>query len=443
VTRYSIASFLLIAVFFSSPLDAEPLSLQAAGRTALENNPIGREARARVEADRARFGQSQAPFYPQVSADFGYLTDHKREDGESSFDQERGLSLSASQLLADFGKRRHSSKQAELAYEATEKANQAVSQSLIDRAARAYFRALSTAQSVFIQKESLRLARARQTEAQRLFDEKKRPLEDLSLAESDVSSTVVKLIEAEGSERRARVQLANAMGLASSYQGSLVNCSMPRRDWELELALRTAQASRPDLADARLRTKSAISGVEAARARYRPDLSVSAGYGFLDTGFTPQDYLWEVRLNLSVPILNEPLLSETVALAEAQSDQAEAREQARFNDVASEVQVALVALNATRLKTLAAHRTVLRAYQTFTLTWTSYRLGKGSARDVSNAQRDLIQAMMTQNSVYTDLQLAELEMLRSTGQLAVESLPAETGEARNLHWPFADPEVEG
>ena len=109
--------------------------------------------------------------------------------------------------------------------------------------------------------------------------------------------------------------------------------------------------------------------------------------------------------------------------------------------MAGEVQTALVNLETTRLRVHAVHRAVLQAYQTFILTWTSYRLGKSSARDVSNAQRDLISSLTTQNSVYTDLQLAELELLRSTGRLAVDSLPSETGTKRNLYWPFAEQEA--
>ncbi len=409
---------------------------------ALGKNPQGREAKARVEADRARFGQSQAPFYPTIRAESEYLNDEKREDQVKSFEEDRGVNLIATQLLTDFGKRRYSSKQAELAYQATEKANEAVSQSLLNEVAKAYFVALSSAQSVYIQQEALRLARLRQTEAQSLFNQGKRPLEDLSLAESDVSAIVVALLQAEGTERNARVRLANAMGLAETYKGHLVNCSMPARDWRLDLAMETAQSSRPDLADARLRTQSAKSGIGAAKSSYWPNLSVSAEYDFLDKGVTPQDYLWEVRLNLSFPILNEPFLSSSVALAEAQTDQARAREDARSNDIAGEVQTALVNLETTRLRVRAVHRAVLQAYQTFVLTWTSYRLGDGNARDVSNAQRDLIQALTVQNSVYTDLQLAELELLRSTGQLSVDSLPSETGTNRNLYWPFAEQGAE-
>jgi outer membrane protein TolC len=442
VTRSSIIVRSLVIVFFLTlPPAAEPLSLQEAGRMALDNNPAGREAKARVDADRARFGQSQAPYYPQLTAEMGYLTNEQREDIDKSYEQDRGLNLVGTQLLADFGKRRNTSKQAELAYQATEKSKEAVSQSLINQAAVAYFRALSAAQSVYIQQESLRLAQLRQEEAKRLVREEKRPLDDLSLAESDVSTIVVALIQAEGVERAARVRLANAMGMAMSYEGPLVNCSMPTREWVLETALELARESRPDLADARLRTESAESGVGAAKSAYLPDLSVSAEYDFLDKGFRPQDYLWEVRLNLSFPIFNEPFLSQSVALAEAQTEQAQAREDTRSNDVATEVQVALVNLHANRLNTRAVHLATLRAYKTFILTWTSYRLGDKNARDVSNAQRDLIQALNTQNSVYTELQLAELEMLRTTGELAVDSLPAETGEARNLYWPFVDQKV--
>lgn len=417
------------------------MSLRQAGELTLSHNPNGREAQARVEADRARWGQSQAPFYPTITASTGYLTNDKREDQERTFEQDKSLDLVGSQLLADFGKRRNSSDQARLAYEATEQANVAVRQSLLDKTAKAYFGALSAAQTVFIQKESLRLARLRLKEAQQLYEQKKRPLEDLSLAESDVSTIVVSLIDAEAAERTARVALANAMGMASAYEGPLMGCTLPYEALDLEPTMATALESRPDLADVRLRTSSAQSGVWSAEAAYRPDIYVSAGYGYLDKGVAPQDYLWEVRLNLSFPILNEPFLSESVNLAEAEKEQALAREQAKENDVSSEVQTALIEARGNWLKTSAAKRSVLRAYGTFIVTWTSYRLGKATARDVSNAQRDLTSALITQNSVFTDLQLSILEIYRSTGQLTVEKLPSQESAHRSIYWPLFDQEV--
>lgn len=433
---------LLLSLFFLAlPALGQPLSLRQAGELTLSNNPTGHESQARVQADRARWGQSQAPFYPTITAATGYLTNDQREDGEISYEQDINIDLVGSQLLADFGKRRNSSDQARLNYEATQQANMAVQQSLLDKTARAYFGALSAAQAVFIQKESLRLARLRMEEAQTLYDRRKRPLEDLSLAESDISAIVVALIDAEAAERSARVMLANAMGMARSYDGPLLNCTLPYEALELTPALATAFEARPDLADARLRSSSAQSGVWASQAAYRPDIYVTAAYGFLDKGVTPQDYLWEVRLNLSFPILNEPFLSESVNLAEAEKAQAVARQQTKENDVSSEVQRALIEARGNQMKASASRRSVLKAYSTFILTWTSYRLGKGSARDVSNAQRDLTSALNTQNTVFTELQLSVIEVYRSTGQLTVAVLPAVESEQRTIYWPLFDQEV--
>lgn len=420
---------------------SQPLSLRQAGRAALENHPTQQEAQARVAADQARWGQSQAPFYPSLSATVDYLTNDEREDGDVSYEQSNALSLVGSQVLADFGKRRHSSKQAELSYRATEQAALAVRQTLLNNVARAYFEVLSAAQGVFIQKESLRLARLRVDEAQELFESDKRPLEDLSLAEADLSNILVDLIEAESVEQNARVRLGTAMGQSEPYRGPVLTMGMPVRDWEKLSALRLASEFRPDLEDARLRTEAAKSGVRLAEAGYRPDLFVTAGYGFTDKGFLPQDYLWEVRLNLTFPILNEPFLSESVALAEAETAQAQARQDGRSNDIAGEVQKALVNLNANERKAPAAHRATLKAYKNFILTWTTYRLGRGSSRDVSNSQRDLTQALISQNQIFTEYQLALLEMFRSTGQLSLEAFSDTTADQRNLFWPFIEPEV--
>jgi outer membrane protein TolC len=431
----------LLIVLLTLAAQAEPLSLRQAGQSALQQHPTGREAFARVQADRARFGQSQAPFYPTLTAGVDYLTNDQREDNEVTYEQSTGLNLVASQLLGDFGKRRNSSKRAELSYQATEQADLAVRQTLLDSVAKAYFGLLSAAQSVFIQKEALRLAKLRRADAQVAFEKGTRPLDDLSLAEADMSNILVDLIEAQTAERNARVRLGTAMGQSEPFRGSLLTCSMPYREWEERSALRTATDSRPDLADARLRTEAAEKGIRLAEAGYRPDLYVTAGYGYLDKGFVPQDYLWEVRLNLSFPLLNEPFLSQTVALAEAETEQAKAREDGRVNEVAGEVQTALVNLDASYSQTRAAHRATLKAYKNLTLTWTTYRLGGGSARDVSNSQRDLTQALVSQNQIFTEYQLALVEMHRATGQLSLDVFPAGVGDERNLFWPFFDQEI--
>ena len=420
---------------------AQPLTLRAAGEAALTQHPTGREAAARVRADEARFGQSQAPFYPLVTAGTDYYTNQEREDGDRTYEQDRALNVTASQVLADFGKRRNSSKQAELSYRATEQADLAVQQSLLNNVAKAYFGLLNAAQAVFIQKEALRIARIRRDEGQQLFSAGKRSLEDLSLAEADLSNILVDLIEAETAERNSRVRLGTAMGRNTPFSGPVLSMTMPQREWEEQSALDQASELRPDLADARLRTLAAESGIKLAEAGYRPDLVVTAGYGYTDKGFIPQDYLWEVRLNLAFPLLNEPYLSETVALAEAETEQAQAREDGRANDVAAEVQTALVNLEANRHKTRAAHRASLKAYKNFILTWTTYRLGGGSARDVSNSQRDLTQALVSQNQIFTEYQLALVEIYRATGQLELQAFPETAGEDRNLFWPFTDQEV--
>jgi outer membrane protein TolC len=427
----------LVTALLSTAVQAQPLSLRQAGQSALDSHPNGREAQARVAADRARYGQSQAPFYPTLMASASYLTNDQRDEGERSFEQSEGLNLVGSQLLADFGKRRNSSRQAELSYQATEQANQAVRQTLLNNVARAYFELLSSAQAVAIQKEALRLARLRRQEAEGMLSGSNlKATEDLSLAEADISNIVVDLIEAETAERNARVRLGTAMGRGEPWRGPVLTCAMPSPEWEEQSALQLARESRPDLLDARLRTEAAERGIKLAQASYWPDLYATAGYGYLDKGLRPQDYLWEVRLNLSFPILNEPLLSETVALARAETEQARAREDGRLNEVDGQVQTALVNVRASQQKTRAAHRATMKAYKNFTLTWTAYRLGRGSARDVSNSQRDLIRALASQNQIFTEYQLALVEMHRATGQLSLEVLPATAADQRILFWPF-------
>ena len=66
----------------------------------------------------------------------------------------------------------------------------------------------------------------------------------------------------------------------------------------------------------------------------------------------------------------------------------------------------------------------------------------GMVEDLDSTElEDLTQALVSQNQIFTEYQLALVEIYRATGQLELQAFPETAGEDRNLFWPFTDQEV--
>jgi adhesin transport system outer membrane protein len=83
----------------TAPANASDLTLAQAIELAIARHPALQHRKAQLQGAEARVGAAEAPYYPQVGADFGNALikpTHQSDPG--------GLTLRASQLLYDFGK---------------------------------------------------------------------------------------------------------------------------------------------------------------------------------------------------------------------------------------------------------------------------------------------------------------------------------------------------
>ncbi|MDB5991089.1 MAG: cyaE [Herbaspirillum sp.] len=83
----------------ATPAGAPDMTLAKAIELAVARHPALQHRKAQLQGAEARIGAAEAPYYPQIGADFGntlIMPSHQNDPG--------GLSLRASQLLYDFGK---------------------------------------------------------------------------------------------------------------------------------------------------------------------------------------------------------------------------------------------------------------------------------------------------------------------------------------------------
>ena len=190
-----------------------------------------------------------------------------------------------------------------------------------------------------------------------------------------------------------------------------------------------ARNQRPEVKAAARVVESARADVAAAQAEYLPNLSVGANYSFYNRQMPLYLNAWRAGVDLTFPILNEPFLSESVALADAQQHTAEAQLKLLELQVDQEVENSDVNARMALKRVRQAELASLRALRSFVEIWSLYRTGSGTGREVSNAQRDLIEAQ--RNAVDTEFQvrISTLELYRSAGQLDLQVLK-DTQDAR-------------
>lgn len=401
---------LLAVICIVGVSSAEPLTLRAAGLEALERHPDIDVAHYTVDIERARLKQRQAPFYPTVLASAGYTR------AQDTTDNNLSASVSGVQTLADFGKRRNRSRQQERQLQASLERQEGTVQRLLSQVATAYLSLNRDQQLVTIQDSNIRWSRLRLKEA------KSRGL-DRTLAESDLSAARLGKLNAVNARKISQVQLGNAMGRGTICTDKVAAAFFDMPDWDGDQAQEIAMEQRPELRAARAETRAAQSGLKANQAEYRPNLSAVADYGYLNLGLPQELDQWRVGVQLSFPIWNEPLLSGAIEQAEAEVNRREALARSLELSISGQVNASLVNVRQTRLQVYQNQRNVLGAYQTFIETWAHYRAGRGTSRDVSNAQRDVITSQTALVSNAFAHQQALVQLYLDTGQLSLEVLP--------------------
>lgn len=404
--------FLKTAVLFlvTTCTLAEPLTLREAALESLSKHPSLDVAHYSVEIQRARFKQLQAPFYPTVLGRSGFSRN------QASSQNNLSSSVSAVQTLADFGKRRNNSKEQELLTQASQYNLDATAQGLISQVAIAFLALNRDQQLVGIQEANVRWSNTRLIEAD------SRAL-DQTLAKSDLSAAQLSLLNAKNARKISQVQLGNTMGRKKAYLQEVAAAFFEVPSWSEEHAQQMALQHRPQVLSARAQRGAAHAATKAARAGFRPTVNAVGSYGFQNLGLSQELNLWNLGVELSIPIFNQQLLSGGVDQAKAAKARQEAVLRALELSVTGEVNQSLVNTQQTQLQVYQNQRNVLGAYHTFIETWAAYRAGRGDARDVSNAQRDLVASQATLVSTAFAHQQAILALYLDTGQLSLEVLP--------------------
>jgi outer membrane protein TolC len=419
----TLRSVLVLWLLLATVGHGQSLTLVEAGKEALENHPITRIAKYTVEADSAVLEQRQSAYYPSISANLKQRYTERRGveanripipiTGANQYD----TNLSGSQILLDFGKRFHNSKEAEFDLEASRQQEISLRQDLLFNAGRAYFSVLRDAAFVRVQEHDLRLTTIRLEES-KVAD----TAADQSQLQANLASVRVTLTRARNAEKRSRVALGTAMGRRTAIRNALLPIRMIeplyRRGEAVELGLK-----RPSVMQSIFRAQADERSLKSAEAEYLPTLSLDADYNWSDRSYPLEQTRWGVGLTLSFPVLNEPFLGATVREAEADFNRTLAEAEDRELQATREVRESLIGVQDASTRARLGYLSSVRAIEGFIASWSAHRAGKTqSVRDVTNAQRDMISALNAEIQANFENQTAILELYRTTGTLDLAAL---------------------
>ncbi len=248
---------------------------------------------------------------------------------------------------------------------------------------------------------------------------------DVLSVKVQVSNSELMLLNAENNMRLAEVALNNVLGvpLTTDYTIKSIpqagDTTLPSIGDLLKIAL----DKRSELHSLKLRAQAASAAVSAAWGGYLPQVSVVGNYYYQRPNqriFPTQDVFkdtWDASLVVSLPIWNWGQTQSKVDAAKAQSEQARLAEQQTADAVYLDVTQSYLNFREAKDKIRVAETTVKDAEESYRISEQKFKVGLVTNTDLMDSEVALLQAKLNYSQALTDLEIARVNLEKSTGQL--------------------------
>ncbi len=415
-TLVFLALFVLIAV---RSYAAEPLTLDEAVATALKNHPQIVEAKENLLGAEAKTGQSLANYYPQISFAADWSKGRSFLTAQESIKQTEvttaGLYLR--QTIYDFGRTSGAVETARGNREAADTALTVTRQDLTLRVRVAFYLVLAIEKQVVAVRENVKAREEVFRQAQEFFNQGIRAKVDIAKAEANFFAAKTNLIRAESNREIARIELANAMGIASLGERNPVATSfvllpLPERNSSQQNAL----CNRAELQQFAALKSAATGSLKSAKSTYLPVLSGVASVGYADRDFPPSGDVWGVGLVLTMPLFSGFSSVEQVCEATAALNSIEARQDNLKLQIIKEVESAWFGGNDASARMVSTQKEVDAANESKSLAEGRYQEGIGSIIEVTDAQSQTLDAQTANIQAMFDYYTALARLDRAMGK---------------------------
>ena len=394
----------------------EELTIERAIKVALKNNPSIRVANEACIAGRARIGQTESAYYPQIDFQSRYSRSWQ-EAGQSLARNNYGNTLQLNQLIFDFYKTPSLVGSTRENYESLKESYQNTRQTVALNTKAAYYSYLAAQREVKLNEETVRQREELVHHAKEYFRTGLKPKIDVTRTEANLYDAKLSFIRAQNGLQIAKINLVNALGIEKLPWNMLRDILEIKKPVIMNLAdaKRMATKQRPDLLQNEALERERKFSLKATKADYLPRLSGNANYGWSSTDFPLQEE-WTVGMQLTFPLFTGFKKREKIKEDEAKLRQVKASGDVIIQNILAEVEQAYRDMNTASEQIVAARKGRHASTENLELATKRYQQGLNHIIEVTDAQVQYLAAETKYiNSLY-DYKIAEAMLEKAIGK---------------------------
>jgi outer membrane protein len=433
------------AALLASAATSRPiLALDAAERTAMEHQPTIRQARFATAAAGGTVEQARSGYLPQVTGAASYTYGNESSSKAPSSSSGSGMmsgsgmsgstvsaaaangagssyaaTLSASQLIYDFGQTTEKWNSAKRSVESLQATENTTRNQVIYNVRSAFFTARADRALVRVQMETLKNEQKHLVQTEGFVQVGTQPEISLAQTRTDLANAKVALIQAENNYDIARAQLNQAMGVTASVDYDVADQGLGAQDGEddsVEQLVSRALANRPELAALTKAREADALTIQSLKGGYGPSLYGLGGVGLLGTDITTLQPAWQIGLSLTWPILLGGYTEGAIRNAEGTLGVADTMLEAERLQVRLDVEQGRLSVRSAKVSIGAAEEALVNAREQLRLAEASYSQGVGNIIQLGDAQVAVTSAGAQRVQADYNLAIARAQLLLALGR---------------------------
>jgi outer membrane protein len=418
---------------FATPqeLVGRELTIEEAVNIGMENAP---KIVARIGdylAAQQRVNQALAPLLPQLtgSGSYGRARSVNSISGSPFIGDFGSASVTASQLLFDFGRTWAAKDVAKSSAEALKEVLEAQKLDISQLVKTQYYTLLLSKRLVEVNVTALERAEVNLRSAQGFFQVGTQPKSFVTRAEVDVANGRVNVIRAQNAVSLARVALNTAMGIAVNAPTEVKDL-LAYQQFPMDRNALVAEAirNRPEYRQVKSQAEAADAFVRQTFRDFFPNLFGSGTYGVTGvtgapafnsrstSGFVDSGNEWSVGLSLNWTIFDGGGKIARYKEAKANLEAAQARVRDTELQVWQSVEQSYLNLGEAEERIGAAGKAVESAEENYQLARGRFDAGVANIIELTDAQLALTQAQSTEAQALSDYRIAIANLERSLGR---------------------------
>ncbi len=420
---------LLAGALSAQQQNAPTLSLEECIRVALQNNPEVTSSQQGIISARAGITRARSSYYPHLSlsASEGITSSRAGTSlggGSSGSDWRDELDLRLSMTLWRSG-RSDNVAENRLGLGTAELSHLNMLQVLAEQVSTDYYAILASEELVGVAEAGVESSQWHLHEVETRIRLGVTAEVDVFAAEDDLARAQLDLIDARSGVRSALARLKFTMGIpyTTDLHIAPVPLGMEEALPSLPDAVNSAIEKRPDVLASGMTIRAREYALAQAGTRRGPTVEVGGQYDQSYTDWDANDDSWNVLATVSWPLFDGQATKADETSARAGVRRSQADQQRLLNQVALQVENALVEIDRTSERMKATEKSVAAAQARLRGAEAKYRQGVGILLEVTDARVALTSAAANQVRARFGYQVALVALQRATGMLSLPGQP--------------------